>query len=81
MAGLVPAIHVFLAAPPRPSFFAIEFPENRENNREFAVFLTGLAIFDIKSRIHFNVMHTNSLQIKNREYFSPEQGIDPTEQE
>src|SRR5260221_14756761 len=55
--------------------FGPEFPENRENNREFAIFLTGFAILDIKSRINFNVLHTNSLQIKTGNVFRP--GVHP----
>src|SRR5258707_12998936 len=58
-------------------FFALEFPENRENNREFAIFLTGLTIFDVKSCINFNILHTNSLQIKTGNVFRPNRELIP----
>jgi hypothetical protein len=61
-------------------FFSLEFPENRENNREFAIFLTGLAIFDVKSSINFDALPKNSLQIRTGNVSLPEQGIDPPEQ-
>ncbi len=50
-------------------FSSPEFPENRENNSEFAVFLTRLTIFDIKSYINFNGLHTNSLHIRTGNVF------------
>jgi hypothetical protein len=49
--GIVPAIHVFLVEGPQETGSASgssQFPENRENNREFVVFST-IAIVDAKS--------------------------------
>src|SRR6266446_6222320 len=59
-----------------PPLFRPEFPENRENNREFAIFLTSLVIFDIKSRINFNILPTNSLQIKTGKWFRRNRELD-----
>ena len=39
-----------------------EFPENRENNREFCRFSIDLPIFEVNSRSNFSILHTDSLQ-------------------
>jgi hypothetical protein len=47
----------------RATAFALEFPENRENNREFAIFSVVLAIIDVISRSNSSILHANSLRI------------------
>jgi hypothetical protein len=55
------------------SFFALEFPENRENNREFAIFLTWFGDFQ-RSFMYSFQWSCNPIPCKLK------QGIDPPEQ-
>ena len=58
----------------------LEFPDNRENNREFRKFLANSAIAEVHSCSNSCALRANSLLAGNRESFSPEQGIHPPEQ-
>jgi len=46
-----------------------EFPDNRENNREFCEFAAIQAIPNVNSRSNSNVLYVNSLSVRNREIF------------
>ena len=59
----------------------LEFPENRENNREFHQFPGILTILGRKFHSRPKALHCKSLLQANREFFLPEQGIDPPNRE
>jgi hypothetical protein len=62
------------------AFWPLAFPENRENSREFANFLAISALPEVNSSNHFSALHANSLVIRNRNFFSREQGNSSLEQ-
>jgi hypothetical protein len=48
-----------------------EFPEIRENNREFCELEAHWAVAGEKFRSNFNTLYVNSLVVCNREFFVP----------
>jgi hypothetical protein len=62
-----------------PSFFATEFPQNRENNREFANFFSDFR-FSALNHILISMSCTQIPCKLKQGMLSPEQGIDPPEQ-
>jgi len=52
-----------------------EFPENRENNREFPEFWACSAIPDLNSPSNSKTLRKDSLLERNRVFFAPKQGI------
>jgi len=48
-----------------------EFPDNRENNREFCEFAAIRAVPNVNSRSNSNVLYANSQCVRNREIFRP----------
>jgi hypothetical protein len=57
-----------------------EFPDSRENNREFCEFAAILAVPDVNSRSDSNWLRANSLRALEQGIFSPDQGIHLLEQ-
>jgi hypothetical protein len=64
----------------RAAALALEFPESRENNREFSSFFACLVIFSSRFKLQFqHLAHKFPNELKQGLFFT-EQGIDPPEQ-
>jgi len=54
-----------------------EFPENRENNREFCRFAAFWAVADVNFRSNSNVLRANSMLVRNREFIRRNREMSP----